>query len=151
MSPYKVFKFILYDETFALVTDTTDVVKPIAIREIPYGAQANTRAFLVIFNNGVTFGSGVNLANLIEFSGKTISKTNGCMITKTNGANYINSEVRYAKRQYTLLLDSTEYTNFMLSENPTITIPSFALSNGGSTEAVKFELVKGTWFPEGAS
>ena len=136
------------DESFELMASTSIGVKPITIREIPYGAQANTRAIVFVFNDAMSFTSDPNFINAIRFNGQAITNAEESFITIKGGC-YVNGEVRYGRRQYTVLVDATEYAAFMLGENPTIEIPEVELADGSKTTAVKFVLEKGTWVPEG--
>lgn len=130
-----------YDESFELVTTEDSVVKPIAIREIPYGAVANTRQILVIFNKAVSLKSSASLVENATFNGEKI--------TTGNGGKAINPEKRYGNRQYYFFVDFNTWTNIMMAEDAEIVIPALELSDGTFTEAVTFNVINGSWAPEG--
>ena len=142
-----------FDETFSLVTENDNTVKPIAIREIPYGQSNDIRDIKIIFNNAINLTSNSDLISVMKFNNQTISQDENSLIqiipNKWNNTAYVNTEDVYAKHQYSLSLSKEDFTAFMMGENPTINIPSIELADGTKTEEVTFTLQKGTWVPNG--
>ncbi len=135
-----------FNQEFVKETPSS-TVKPISIREIPYGADGNkSRAIRVIFNESAKLASDVNVVDYMTFNGNAISSADDSYI-KVTGGQYFNPEVEFNSRYYSLNLEKEAYTNFLVSDNATITVSAMPLANGGSTEAVTFKMKNGQFTP----
>ena len=135
-----------FNQEFVKETPSS-TVKPIAIREVPYGSDGNvSRAIRVVFNETAKLASGVNVVDYMTFNGNKLSTSDDSYI-KVTGGQYFNPEVEFNTRYYSLNLEKEAYTNFLVSENATIVVGAMPLANGGTTEAVTFKMKNGQFTP----
>lgn len=133
-----------YNEGFDKLEAADTELKPIAIREIPYG-NLTYRCFRVVFNANVSSVDVTTLKNNIKFS--TADNENYTFDTSAGGY-YFNGETELGGRSYMIYFYSSEYVNFVTSEGAKISIGSVSV-NGTNTVATNFVMNNGTWAPEG--
>ena len=125
------------DDTFTVYQTETEV-KPISVREIPYGNK-DFRVIYVVFNAKADGASIVAAADKVTFS---------TSVTADPSSSYFSPEPEFGGRYYRMLVNASEYQAFISSSNPTITVESFDVGEGETSTATTLVLKNGLFVDE---